>query len=447
MASSAGKRNYAQFRSNSAEPELLTTKKTLIAKAPESEYQYKTLSSEFLTQERINNVNFSITITKDAKYEFRSKLRKPLLLPIAEKSFLEILENHLGSRDKEFVDKETKQKNLAEALKGFKKKNKLLKITEALENGNKNYGELAKAFKLSRQQIRAMDLRLKKQRTIKPLEAKKPKKLKEEHLNFLQTLMENPENCFLRLKDMKELLISHFNLESNFCSLYTIHKALKFLKITYKKAFKFSEKRNSQKTKTQRKLTSRYLLSSINRSHEIVFIDEVGFNQNLSPLYGYTKAGTRCSIIRPFKSTNYSVVAATTSEQLVALQIFKGSVKSQDFCGFFANLTNYLSETKPDSYVFLMDNASIHKSKIFQNAVKKNFAILYNAPYSPMLNCIEEVFSKWKNTLRKMLPENEKDLLSKIVESSKSITYTDCQNYFRHLLKMLRDSFLLNDMN
>jgi len=94
-----------------------------------------------------------------------------------------------------------------------------------------------------------------------------------------------------------------------------------------------------------------------------------------------------------------------------------------------------------------MDNASIHKSKVFQNAVKKKFAILYNAPYSPMLNCIEEVFSKWKSTLRKMLLKNEKDLLSKIVESSKSITTRDCNNYFRHLLKMLRECFLLNDMN
>jgi len=190
-----------------------------------------------------------------------------------------------------------------------------------------------------------MDLKLKEIGTIKPLEAKKPKKLKEEHLNFLKILMENPENCFLCLKDMKELLISHFNLEPDFCSLYTIYKALKFLKITHKKVIKFSEKRNSQKTKLQRKLTSRYLLSSINRSHQIVFIDEVSFNQNLSPLYGYAKTGKRCSIVRPFKSTNYSVIAATTSESLVALQIIKGLVKSQDFCGFFAKLNNYLSET------------------------------------------------------------------------------------------------------
>ena len=141
------------------------------------------------------------------------------------------------------------------------------------------------------------------------------------------------------------------------------------------------------------------------------------------------------------------MVAAATQEELLALQIFKGSVKSEDFCGFFAQLTNYLSETMNNDYVFLMDNASIHKAKIFQSVAKKSFAILYNAPYSPMLNCIEEVFSKWKNALRKLRPKNQNDLLKKIIISSRSITTPDCRGYFRHLLKMMKHSFELLDID
>jgi len=72
------------------------------------------------------------------------------LLPIGERSFLEILENHLGYTDNELIDKKSQQKNIAQVLKGFKKKKKLLKITEALEEGHKNYAELAKVSKLSR---------------------------------------------------------------------------------------------------------------------------------------------------------------------------------------------------------------------------------------------------------------------------------------------------------
>ena len=138
----------------------------------------------------------------------------------------------------------------------------------------------------------------------------------------------------------------------------------------------------------------------------------MGFNQNLAPLYGYSHAGERCHMVAPLKSTNFSVIAATTADGLLDDQIFKGSVKSKDSGGFFANLTNYLAETCPDNCVFLMDNASIHKAKLFQNAVKKSYAILFNAPYSPMLNLIEEVFSKWRAVFRNLLPKNQTDLLN-----------------------------------
>jgi len=34
----------------------------------------------------------------------------------------------------------------------------------------------------------------------------------------------------------------------------------------------------------------------------------------------------KCSVVRPFKSANFSVVVAATNEELLAFQIFKGSV-------------------------------------------------------------------------------------------------------------------------
>ncbi len=126
-------------------------------------------------------------------------------------------------------------------FKGIKKSCKLIKIEEALKNGTKNYAELGRKLKVSRQEMRAMDQRLQKQGSIIPNMTKKPKKLKNEHLEFLKNLMGNPANCFLRLNDMKELLFSKFKLKDTFCSIYTIFKALEFLRITYKKVIKFTE--------------------------------------------------------------------------------------------------------------------------------------------------------------------------------------------------------------
>ena len=40
-----------------------------------------------------------------------------------------------------------------------------------------------------------------------------------------------------------------------------------------------------------------------------------------------------------------------------------------------------------------MDNASIHKTNIMSKRILTTAKVIYNAPYSPELNPIEEVFS------------------------------------------------------
>lgn len=114
---------------------------------------------------------------------------------------------------------------------------------------------------------------------VKPFQIKKPSKLSDKHLEFIKILMENPNNHFLSLNDIKDLVIREFNLEDDFLSIYTIQKALRYLKITYKKVTRFTEKRNSESTLKQRKVAAQTILSCIKRDIEIVFLDEVGFNQ------------------------------------------------------------------------------------------------------------------------------------------------------------------------
>ena len=82
-------------------------------------------------------------------------------------------------------------------------------------------------------------------------------------------------------------------------------------------------------------MSPKELLSCVERDIEIVFIDEVGFNQDLAPLYGYSKVGTKCSYSKLPKSNNFSVTAAMSTRGLIGFQIFKRSVKGADFCGFY----------------------------------------------------------------------------------------------------------------
>ena len=49
--------------------------------------------------------------------------------------------------------------------------------------------------------------------------------------------------------------------------------------------------------------------------------------------------------------------------------------------------------------------------------------------YSPFLNPIENVFSKWKNYVRKERCNNENELFQKIDDGLKLVTQKDCGVY------------------
>ena len=80
-----------------------------------------------------------------------------------------------------------------------------------------------------------------------------------------------------------------------------------------------------------------------------------------------------------------------------------------------------------------MDNACIHHSKIVKEYVDKSTnEFIYNAPYTPEYNPIENLFSKLKANIRKSL-NNNYNKLNKIIKSTfKSITNSELENYYRH---------------
>ena len=86
----------------------------------------------------------------------------------------------------------------------------------------------------------------------------------------------------------------------------------------------------------------------------------------------------------------------------------------------------------------IMDNASIHKT----NEVKLRlqcigFKLIFLPPYSPQLNPIEEVFSKWKHLVKKRNCNTIEDLKKFITVASFDITRTDCANYFSHVREFI----------
>ena len=92
---------------------------------------------------------------------------------------------------------------------------------------------------------------------------------------------------------------------------------------------------------------------------------------------------------------------------------------------------------------FVMDNASIHKTREVTNLILENkFNITFLSAYSPFLNPIENLFSKWKHLVRSQNLNNE-DLFELINSCASQITKQDFEGYYRHMLTYLRPC--LND--
>ena len=107
---------------------------------------------------------------------------------------------------------------------------------------------------------------------------------------------------------------------------------------------------------------------------------------------------------------------------ILGFVLFDGSCKSIDFIGFLYNfIQKDLNHLENKHITFFMDNASIHKSKLFKNNFAKSHSVLYNAPYSPQFNPIELAFSIIKRDVKEKNPQNLKSLISSIISAAKKL--------------------------
>ena len=62
---------------------------------------------------------------------------------------------------------------------------------------------------------------------------------------------------------------------------------------------------------------------------------------------------------------------------------------------------------------------------------------LYLPPYSPFLNSIENLFSQWKNHVKRAKPNNQEELMEAISNGASYVTAEDCEgDAFIHSIKL-----------
>ena len=85
-----------------------------------------------------------------------------------------------------------------------------------------------------------------------------------------------------------------------------------------------------------------------------------------------------------------------------------------------------------------MDNVTFHKNKEMKAMVEaKGHIIIFLPPYSPFLNPIENMFSKWKQPIRAKRPDNETQLFELNNNVHLTVSGDDCAVFSRHMLGFL----------
>ena len=166
-------------------------------------------------------------------------------------------------------------------------------------------------------------------------------------------------------------------------------------------------------------------------ARSLVFVDEMGTNTSLSPVYGWSKKGQRahCSVPRN-RGKNTTVLASMSVEGMGPSLAVEGATTARVFETY---LERVLAPTLRKGQVVVMDNLSAHKGERVRELIEaRGCQLLYLPSYSPDFNPIEEAFSKIKNLIRKVEARSGEALLEAIGTAISALSAQEAGGLFEH---------------
>ena len=163
----------------------------------------------------------------------------------------------------------------------------------------------------------------------------------------------------------------------------------------------------------------------------LVFIDETRAKTNMTRPRGRALKGQRVLASVPhghWKTTSFLAALRTTG--LTAPLVVDGAINGELFLGW---VTGHLVPTLRPGDIVVMDNLGAHKVAGVREAITRAGArLVYLPPYSPDVNPIELVFSKFKWMLKSASARTVEALWSACGQLLDRFTETECRNCFRH---------------
>jgi transposase len=166
-------------------------------------------------------------------------------------------------------------------------------------------------------------------------------------------------------------------------------------------------------------------------AERLVFVDEMGANTSLAPVYAWSKRGERAFASVPRNwGKNLTLLASMSLEGMGECLAVEGSTTSEVFEAY---LERVLVPSLRPGQVVVMDNLSAHKGSRVRDLIEsRGCELIYLPPYSPDFNPIEEAFAKIKALLRKAEARTHEVLIEAMGWALEALTVRDARNFFEH---------------
>ena len=197
--------------------------------------------------------------------------------------------------------------------------------------------------------------------------------------------------------------------------------------ITFKKSLQAAERQRADVARARRRWMREQGMFDPDR---LVFIDETAVSTNLVRLWGRAPCGVRVIGTVPLGAwETITFVAALRHNKLVAPMVVEGAMTGEMFRAY---VEHCLVPTLRRNDIVVMDNCRVHLGPAIRKAIERAGATLRYLPkYSPDLNPIEMVYSKFKTFLRKVAARTVSGLTRAIRTFIPQLSPQECANYFK----------------
>lgn len=252
----------------------------------------------------------------------------------------------------------------------------------------------------------------------------------------------NPIKTYIKKYVLCKIIFNYKKLIANIKMKYNmlisksiIYKILSDAKIKKKKIYKKTNPNRKKKRESQIRFFKEQVNDALKNSsmNNIISLDETSIDSHIDYDYGWSRWGKKITITKTHPRIRYTLTSAVSCNKMIHYDIIKGSSNGENFLKFMKALIKKFSAD--DTYYIIMNNARIHYYKKFKKYISKktNIKIIYNIPYSPETNPIEQIFNDIKNYLKNIIINNN-NIVDEIKNSFITIKKNNLKSYFNKSL-------------